>query len=52
MADYCDAGLVDLLLKLLMIVYIFFRYSGELREIGVHIDEAANFIWENVRFTS
>ena len=24
------------------------RYSGELREIGVQIDEIANFLWENV----
>lgn len=34
------------------VIYIFLfyliRYSGELREIGVQIDEVASFIWENV----
>jgi hypothetical protein len=25
-----------------------FRYSGEFREVGLHIDEIANLIWENV----
>lgn len=24
------------------------RYSGELRDFGAQIDEAANFLWENV----
>lgn len=28
-------------------LWAYIRYSGELREIGVQIDEVANFIWEN-----
>lgn len=24
------------------------RYSGEMRDVGQYIDEAANIIWENV----
>lgn len=26
------------------------RYSGELREIGMQIDDLASFIWENVSY--
>ncbi|GJQ66246.1 putative GTPase [Trypoxylus dichotomus] len=28
-------------------LWAYIRYSGELREIGIQIDEVANFIWEN-----
>lgn len=34
------------LLTLVMWAYV--RYSGELREIGMQIDDMASFIWENV----
>lgn len=27
-----------------------YRYSGELRDIGIQIDELASFIWENVSY--
>ena len=27
---------------------VFFRYSGNMRELGQSIDDIANFIWDNV----
>lgn len=32
---------------LTLAIWAYVRYSGELREIGVQIDEVATFIWEN-----
>jgi atlastin len=32
---------------LTLAMWAYIRYSGEFREVGLHIDEIANLIWEN-----
>lgn len=27
---------------------LYYRYSGEYRDVGIYIDEVASFLWENV----
>jgi hypothetical protein len=36
--------------NILLDLFIYFRYSGDMREIGQAIDEMATAIWENVRW--
>nr|XP_022911777.1 atlastin [Onthophagus taurus] len=47
---YTIANLFNLIMGLSLLtlaLWAYIRYSGELREIGVQIDELATFIWEN-----
>ncbi|CAH1125712.1 unnamed protein product [Ceutorhynchus assimilis] len=46
LANTCNLGMALAFLTLVTWAYI--RYSGEMRELGLAIDESANFIWENV----
>ncbi|XP_075983233.1 atlastin GTPase isoform X2 [Anticarsia gemmatalis] len=46
LANLCNLAMGLALLTLVMWAYI--RYSGEMREIGVTIDDVANVLWENV----
>ncbi|XP_045537707.1 atlastin isoform X1 [Papilio machaon] len=45
-ANLCNLAMGVALLTLVMWAYI--RYSGEMREFGVTIDETANWLWENL----
>ncbi|XP_030753840.1 atlastin-like, partial [Sitophilus oryzae] len=45
LANLCNLGMAVAFITLMVWSYV--RYSGELREVGVAIDETANFIWEN-----
>ncbi|KAL4710857.1 hypothetical protein ACJJTC_012949 [Scirpophaga incertulas] len=46
LANLCNLAMGLALLTLLLWAYI--RYSGEMRELGVTIDDIANFIWDNL----
>ncbi|XP_049952432.1 atlastin isoform X1 [Schistocerca serialis cubense] len=46
MANMCNLTMGTSLLVLILWAYI--RYSGELSEIGEQLDEMANFLWQNV----
>ncbi|XP_045530273.1 atlastin isoform X2 [Pieris brassicae] len=46
LANLCNLCMGMALLTLVLWAYI--RYSGEMRELGVTIDEAANWLWDNV----
>ena len=48
------ANLVNLLMGValvLLITWAYARYSGDYREIGVHIDKAADMLWDSVSVT-
>ncbi|XP_026743061.1 atlastin-like isoform X2 [Trichoplusia ni] len=45
-ANLCNLAMGLALLTLVLWAYI--RYSGEMREIGVTIDDVANVLWENL----
>ncbi|XP_039283438.1 atlastin, partial [Nilaparvata lugens] len=45
LANACNLVMGMALLTLIMWSYV--RYSGEMRDVGVSIDEVANLIWEN-----
>ncbi|XP_063627799.1 atlastin-like isoform X1 [Cydia splendana] len=45
-ANLCNLAMGVALLTLVLWAYI--RYSGEMRELGVTIDDTANVLWENV----
>ncbi|XP_047994039.1 atlastin [Leguminivora glycinivorella] len=45
-ANLCNLAMGLALLTLVLWAYI--RYSGEMRELGVTIDDTANVLWENV----
>ncbi|RZF47369.1 hypothetical protein LSTR_LSTR009108 [Laodelphax striatellus] len=45
LANVCNLLMGMALLTLIMWSYV--RYSGEMRDVGVSIDEVANLIWEN-----
>ena len=32
----------------LLVTWLYVRYSGEHRQLGVHIDQLADLLWENV----
>lgn len=49
LANLCNLGMAVAFITLMVWSYV--RYSGELREVGVAIDETANFIWENLMKT-
>ena len=45
------AGLLNLVMGIALVclcVWAYVRYSGEYRELGMHIDTAADTIWEKV----
>ncbi|XP_028171836.1 atlastin isoform X3 [Ostrinia furnacalis] len=46
LANLCNLAMGLALLTLVLWAYI--RYSGEMRELGVTIDEVANCLWDNV----
>ncbi|XP_047537117.1 atlastin isoform X1 [Vanessa atalanta] len=46
LANLCNLTMGVALLTLALWAYI--RYSGEMREFGITIDESANWLWENV----
>ncbi|XP_066152072.1 atlastin [Euwallacea fornicatus] len=46
LANMCNMGMAVSFITLATWAYV--RYSGEMREVGVTIDETANFIWENL----
>ncbi|XP_047033679.1 atlastin isoform X3 [Helicoverpa zea] len=46
LANLCNLAMGIALLTLVLWAYI--RYSGEMREIGVTIDDIANVLWENL----
>ncbi|XP_034833981.1 atlastin isoform X3 [Maniola hyperantus] len=46
LANLCNLTMGVALLTLALWAYI--RYSGEMRELGVTIDESASWLWENV----
>ncbi|XP_048486176.1 atlastin isoform X2 [Plutella xylostella] len=46
LANLCNMAMFVALLTLVLWAYI--RYSGEMRELGVTIDDAANMLWDNV----
>lgn len=46
LANICNLGMAVAFITLSTWAYV--RYSGELREVGMTIDETANFIWENL----
>ncbi|CAL4079710.1 unnamed protein product [Meganyctiphanes norvegica] len=45
-ANVCNLAMGIFIIMLTLWAYV--RYSGEYRDIGVHIDEVASFLWENV----
>ncbi|PSN43385.1 Atlastin [Blattella germanica] len=48
---YSLANLCNLIMGGAMLclgIWAYVRYSGEMREIGAYLDEAANLLWENV----
>ncbi len=50
---YSLANLVNLCMGLslvMLITWAYIRYSGELRDVGVHIDNIADTIWDVVSF--
>ncbi|XP_045502422.1 atlastin isoform X1 [Colias croceus] len=46
LANLCNLAMGLALLTLVLWAYI--RYSGEMRELGVTIDDSANWLWDNV----
>ncbi|XP_072929621.1 atlastin-like isoform X2 [Epargyreus clarus] len=46
LANLCNLTMGVALLTLVLWAYI--RYSGEMRELGVTIDDTANWLWDNV----
>ncbi|XP_049878146.1 atlastin isoform X1 [Pectinophora gossypiella] len=46
LANLCNLAMGMALLTLVLWAYI--RYSGEMRELGVTIDDTANVLWDNV----
>ncbi|KAJ0173424.1 hypothetical protein K1T71_010573 [Dendrolimus kikuchii] len=45
-ANMCNLAMGLALLTLVLWAYI--RYSGEMRELGVAVDDTANFLWDNL----
>jgi len=45
-ANVCNLAMGIFIIMLTMWAYV--RYSGEYRDMGVHIDEVALFLWENI----
>lgn len=48
---YSVANICNLMMGAAMLclgIWAYIRYSGEMREIGAYLDEAANILWDNV----